>query len=135
MPAGSSRPRSARAWRDASSAPAAWPAPCCTGWPRDGAARPRGQHRSRGDAAPVAQLARAGIRVSLFIDPEERQIEAAAEVRAPVIELHTGAYAHAAGPQQALQLTRLDAAVRRARALGLTVHAGHGLDYHNVQPV
>ena len=85
--------------------------------------------------AAVAQLTRAGIRVSLFIDPEERQIEAAAQVRAPVIELHTGAYADAAGAAQALQLTRLGAAVRRARALGLTVHAGHGLNYHNVQPV
>ncbi len=85
--------------------------------------------------AAVAQLTRAGIRVSLFIDPEERQIEAAAQVRAPVIELHTGAYAEAAGAAQALQLTRLAAAARRARALGLTVHAGHGLNYHNVQPV
>ncbi|HUL18774.1 MAG TPA: pyridoxine 5'-phosphate synthase, partial [Steroidobacteraceae bacterium] len=85
--------------------------------------------------AAVAQLTRAGIRVSLFIDPEERQIEAAAAVRAPVIELHTGAYAEAQGPEQALQLTRLAAAVRRGRALGLTVHAGHGLNYHNVQPV
>ncbi len=85
--------------------------------------------------AAVAQLTRAGIRVSLFIDPEERQIEAATAVQAPVIELHTGAYAQAQGPAQALQLTRLAAAVRRARALGLTVHAGHGLNYENVQPV
>jgi pyridoxine 5-phosphate synthase len=86
-------------------------------------------------AAAVAQLSRAGIRVSLFIDPEERQIEAAAVVKAPVIELHTGAYAEAEGAAQARQLARLAAAVRRARALGLTVHAGHGLNYHNVQPV
>ena len=56
-------------------------------------------------------------------------------VKAPVIELHTGAYAEAEGPAQARQLARLAAAVRRARSLGLTVHAGHGLNYHNVQPV
>jgi pyridoxine 5-phosphate synthase len=83
----------------------------------------------------VAELKKSAIRVSLFIDPEARQIESAAAVGAPVIELHTGAYAEAAGGAQALQLKRLTDAVRLARQLGLTVHAGHGLNYHNVQPV
>jgi len=85
--------------------------------------------------AAVAALSAAGSRVSLFIDPDEAQLEAAVAVGAPVIELHTGAYAEAEGGAQALQLARLATAARRARALGLTVHAGHGLDYHNVQPV
>ncbi len=83
----------------------------------------------------IAQLKRAGIRVSLFIDPEMRQIEAAVAVGAPVVELHTGAYAEAQGAAQAAQLARLAAAAQRARGLGLTVHAGHGLNYQNVQPV
>jgi pyridoxine 5-phosphate synthase len=83
----------------------------------------------------VTQLTAAGIRVALFIDPQPRQIESAAAAGAPVIELHTGAYAEAAGAAQALQLARLAEAVRQARQLGLTVHAGHGLNYHNVQPV
>jgi pyridoxine 5-phosphate synthase len=83
----------------------------------------------------VTQLTDAGIRVALFIDPQPQQIESAAAAGAPVIELHTGAYAEAAGAAQALQLARLAEAVRQARQLGLTVHAGHGLNYHNVQPV
>jgi pyridoxine 5-phosphate synthase len=83
----------------------------------------------------IAELTRAGIRVSLFIDPDERQIESAVAVGAPVIELHTGAYAEAQGAAQAAERTRLAAAAQRARHLGLTVHAGHGLNYHNVQPV
>jgi len=85
--------------------------------------------------AAVARLTQGGMRVSLFIDPEARQVEAAAAIGAPVIELHTGAYAEAQGAAQAQQLARLDAAMRFARSLGLTVHAGHGLNYHNVQPV
>jgi pyridoxine 5-phosphate synthase len=83
----------------------------------------------------VAQLKKAAIRVALFIDPDERQIESAAAVGAPVIELHTGAYAEAEGAAQAMQLKRLTDAVRLGKQLGLTVHAGHGLNYHNVQPV
>jgi pyridoxine 5-phosphate synthase len=85
------------------------------------------------DAA--AELAAAGIRVSLFIDPEERQIEAARGTGAPVIELHTGAYAAASGAQRAIELQRLQRAAQHAASLGLVVNAGHGLDYHNVQPV
>jgi len=76
-----------------------------------------------------------GIRVSLFIDPEPRQIEAAAEIGAPVVELHTGTYAERAGSHQATELERLRAAARLAAGLGIEVHAGHGLNYHNVQPV
>jgi len=76
-----------------------------------------------------------GIRVSLFIDPDPRQIEAAAEIGAPVVELHTGAYAEHEDAQQATELERLRAGARLASGLGITVHAGHGLNYHNVQPV
>jgi pyridoxine 5-phosphate synthase len=76
-----------------------------------------------------------GIRVSLFIDPDPHQIEAAAHAGAPVAELHTGAYAEAAGSLQANELERLREGARLAAKLGLTVHAGHGLHYHNVQPV
>jgi pyridoxine 5-phosphate synthase len=82
-----------------------------------------------------AQLASQGIRASLFIDPDPRQLDAAARVGAPVVELHTGAYAEANGPERAEQLHRLKQAARHAASLGLTVHAGHGLHYHNVQPV
>ena len=85
--------------------------------------------------AAIAELAAAGIRVSLFIDPDPRQIEAAVAVGAPVIELHTGSYAVATGGRRAEELTRLAQAARNAAALGLTVNAGHGLDYHNVGPV
>jgi pyridoxine 5-phosphate synthase len=86
-------------------------------------------------ADAVARLGDAGIRVSLFIDPDLRQIEAAARMGAPVIELHTGAYAQASGPARASELGRLGVAAEGADALGLIVNAGHGLDYHNVQPV
>lgn len=82
-----------------------------------------------------AELAAAGIRVSLFIDPEPAQIEAAAAAGAPVIELHTGAFADA-GPDLARQeLARLRSAAAQARELGLIVNAGHGLHYHNVQDI
>jgi pyridoxine 5-phosphate synthase len=83
----------------------------------------------------VAELASAGIRVSLFIDPDLRQLEAARAAGAPVVELHTGAYAEAEGAGRARELERLRAAARHAAGLGLTVHAGHGLDYQNVQSV
>ena len=86
-------------------------------------------------AAACKALAQHGIRVSLFIDPDDAQIEASAEVGAPVIELHTGAYADAAASTVARELARIDAGVSRARSLGLVVHAGHGLNYHNVAPI
>lgn len=82
-----------------------------------------------------SQLAAAGIRVSLFIDPEPAQVEAAAAVQAPVVELHTGAYADAHGATQARELRRLQVAAQLAAGRGLTVHAGHGLNYHNVAAV
>jgi len=83
------------------------------------------------------RLAAAGIRVSLFIDPEKKQIEAAARCGAPVIELHTGCYAQATTPallQQEWQRLR-DAAAFAHNLLGLTVNAGHGLHYHNVEAI
>jgi pyridoxine 5-phosphate synthase len=83
----------------------------------------------------VAGLQGSGIRVSLFIDPELQQIDAARATGAQVVELHTGSYADARGAARGLELERLRAAARRAASLGLTVHAGHGLDYHNVQLV
>lgn len=85
--------------------------------------------------AAIQELGAAGIRVSLFIDPDEQQIDAARALGAPVVELHTGSYADAAGGGRARELDRLRRAARHAATLGLTVHAGHGLDYHNVQPV
>jgi pyridoxine 5-phosphate synthase len=82
-----------------------------------------------------AGLEDAGVRVSLFIDPEPEQLEAALEAGAPVVELHTGAYAEATGERRAMELMRLAEAARFGSRIGLTVHAGHGLHYHNVQPV
>ena len=80
-------------------------------------------------------LVRAGIRVSLFIDPDESQLEAAVEAGAQAVELHTGRYAEASGGQRAVELRRLVRAAHTAAEMGLRVNAGHGLDYHNVQPV
>jgi pyridoxine 5-phosphate synthase len=85
--------------------------------------------------AACARLGGAGIRVSLFIDAQEAQIEAAVAARVPVIELHTGLYADSSGAAQARELERLREAARFAASRGLTVHAGHGLNYHNVTPV
>ena len=76
-----------------------------------------------------------GAEVSLFIDPDPRQVEAAAEVGAQFVELHTGAYANARGKQRARELARLCDAAELALAAGLRVNAGHGLDYDNVAPV
>jgi pyridoxine 5-phosphate synthase len=81
------------------------------------------------------RLGEAGIRVSLFIDPDPRQVEAAERIGAPAIELHTGAYAEATGAARAQELERLVQCARLGAGLGLEVHAGHGLNYHNVQPV
>ena len=85
--------------------------------------------------AGVEKLAAAGIRVALFIAPDPAQIDAAKRSGAPVIELHTGTYADATGSAQARELERLASAAKRAAALGLEVHAGHGLTYNNVMPV
>jgi pyridoxine 5-phosphate synthase len=86
-------------------------------------------------AQGVRRLADAGIRVALFIAPELAQVEAAKRSGAQVIELHTGSYAEATGSAQARELERLASAAKRAASLGLEVHAGHGLTYHNVSPV
>jgi pyridoxine 5-phosphate synthase len=82
-----------------------------------------------------SELTSYGVRVSLFIDPDARQVEAAAQSGAAVVELHTGAYAEAKGADRGAELHRVQEAARRAAATGLTVHAGHGLHYHNVQPI
>ena len=92
-----------------------------------------GQHNRL--APIVARLSDAGIRVSLFIAPEERQIEAALRLRAPVVELHTGEYAHATGDAVAFELRRLADMAALAAKNGIEPHAGHGLTYENVQPI
>jgi pyridoxine 5-phosphate synthase len=83
----------------------------------------------------VTALGTAGIRVSLFIDPELRQIEAAKALGAPVVELHTGAYCDAEGAARVRELRRLVAAAAAAEQLGLECHAGHGLGFDTVGPV
>ncbi|HEY4644866.1 MAG TPA: pyridoxine 5'-phosphate synthase [Steroidobacteraceae bacterium] len=86
-------------------------------------------------AEACARIKSHGMRASLFIDPDRGQLDAAARSGAPVVELHAGAYAQATGGERAAELHRLQEAARHAAALGLTVHAGHGLHFHNVQPV
>jgi pyridoxine 5-phosphate synthase len=82
------------------------------------------------------EMAAAGIRASLFIAADREQIDAARDAGAPVIEIHTGAYAEAAyTPQEEHELERIRREARYAAGLGLKVNAGHGLNYHNVQPV
>lgn len=86
-------------------------------------------------AAACTRLAEAGIRVSLFVDPEPRQLDAAVAAGAPVVEIHTGAYADADDDRRAEEFKRVAAAASYADRLGLTVHAGHGLHFGNVQPI
>ena len=82
------------------------------------------------------RLGQAGVRVSLFIDPDPAQVEAAAEVGAPVVEIHTGRYADAPDRDaEAEEFARIETAVRLGHEAGLQVNAGHGLHYHNVGPV
>jgi pyridoxine 5-phosphate synthase len=83
----------------------------------------------------VGRLAEAGIRVSLFIEPSERQIEAALRLRAPVVEFHTGRYAHVAGEERTVELRRINDAAALAAKNGIEPHAGHGLTFDNVIPV
>jgi pyridoxine 5-phosphate synthase len=80
----------------------------------------------------VAALSQAGIRVSLFIDPDKRQVEAVKAVGAPVVELHTGAYCEAERARRNSELQRIVAAARDAERLGLECHAGHGLGFETV---
>jgi pyridoxine 5-phosphate synthase len=83
----------------------------------------------------IVRLRDAGIFVSLFLDPDPLQIEAARKLGTDAIELHTGQYALSGGSAQAAELQRLTAAGAQVRLLGMQLHAGHGLDYHNVRPV
>ena len=83
----------------------------------------------------VAALSEAGIRVSLFIEPDPAQIEAAIRLGAPVVEFHTGRYAHLSGEAQTVELRRLADAAALAAKNGIEPHAGHGLTFDNVIPV
>jgi pyridoxine 5-phosphate synthase len=83
----------------------------------------------------IARLNKAGIRVSLFIDADERQVQAAAALEAPVVELHTGRYCEHSGSEQVAELTRLKKAAALAQKLGIECHAGHGLNFDTVKPV
>jgi pyridoxine 5-phosphate synthase len=83
----------------------------------------------------LARLSDAGIRTSLFIDPDEASIRAAVDMGADAVELHTGEYANTAGAERVAQIERLNRAASLARKLSLAVHAGHGLTYENVRPV
>lgn len=83
----------------------------------------------------IQKLTAAGIRVSLFVDADSNQIQACREVAAPVIELHTGAYADAAPQQRRQQLARIEEAAHQASEMGIIVNAGHGLNIHNVAPI
>ncbi len=83
----------------------------------------------------VAALAEAGIRVSLFVDPDAHQLDAARRLGAPVVELHTGAYCEATGAEREQELARLAFAAAHAEAIGLECHAGHGLSYDTVGAV
>ena len=82
-----------------------------------------------------AELRAAGVRVSLFIDADPAQIEAAAKMGVPVVEIHTGHYADARGQAQYAEWQRIAQAMTQGKALGLQMNAGHGLDYHNVQAI
>ena len=86
--------------------------------------------------AAISRLAEVGTQVSLFIDADHAQIEAAVAVGAPYIEIHTGRYADATSTAEQLEeLARIQEAARYAHGLGLRVNAGHGLHYHNVKPI
>jgi pyridoxine 5-phosphate synthase len=93
-----------------------------------------GQHAQL--APYVQKLVAAGIRVSMFIEAEARQLDASKQIGAPVVELHTGRYCETpAGPDREKQLQRLKAAAAHAAKIGLECHAGHGLGYDTVEPV
>lgn len=80
-------------------------------------------------------LRQAGIKVSLFVDPDLEQIKESARLKADAIEIHTGSYCAARGRAQASELAKIAEAVKAGRKLGLAVHAGHGLNYVNIRPV
>jgi pyridoxine 5-phosphate synthase len=89
----------------------------------------------KGVADAARQLADAGLHTSLFIDPTEEALEASADLGVAAVELHTGEYANAGRRERPAELDRLRRAAARGAALGLAVHAGHGLTYENVAPV
>lgn len=90
---------------------------------------------ARSVAAAVERLRGAGVRTSLFIDPDETAIRRSADMAVEAVELHTGEYANCRGPERQQQLGRLRRAASLARSVGLDVHAGHGLTYENVTSV
>ncbi|MCO4090426.1 MAG: pyridoxine 5'-phosphate synthase [Sphingorhabdus sp.] len=92
-----------------------------------------GQHNHL--APMVTRLTDANIRVSLFIEPDARQIEAAIRLRVPIVEFHTGKYAHAQGEERETELRRIADAAALAAKNGIEPHAGHGLTFDNVQPI
>jgi pyridoxine 5-phosphate synthase len=83
----------------------------------------------------VAALVKANIRVSMFIEPDRQQLDASKALGAPVVELHTGAYAHASGAEREKLLEKIRDAAAYGETLGLEIHSGHGLTYDNVKPV
>jgi pyridoxine 5-phosphate synthase len=83
----------------------------------------------------VDRLGAAGVRVSLFIEPTERQLAAAVALRAPVVEFHSGRYAHLDGEERAHELNRIADCAALAAKNGIQPHAGHGLTFDNVQPI
>jgi pyridoxine 5-phosphate synthase len=93
-------------------------------------------HRAQNELRPyISRLKDAGIRVSLFIAPDQLQLEAAERVGAPVVELHTGAYCHAEGAARDDELERIVQAAAVAQDLGLECHAGHGLSFETAGPI
>lgn len=93
------------------------------------------RHRLTHLARAIARFRKAGLKVSFFIDPDEAQIKLARKLEADFVELHTGEYVESAGSRRKSELERLAQGAACAAALGLGVHAGHGLNYRNVQPV
>jgi pyridoxine 5-phosphate synthase len=83
----------------------------------------------------VKALVEAGIRVSMFVEPDGKQLDASKSLGAPVVELHTGAYSEAHGADQNRLLDKVREAARYGASIGLEIHAGHGLTYENVQPI
>ena len=112
--------------------PASSPKSARSGPPRAGSTPP-GQHNHL--AYYVDKLGAANIRVSLFIEPTEEQVEAAVRLGAPVVEFHTGRYAHVDGEERATELKRIADCAALAVKNGIEPHAGHGLTFDNVVPV
>ena len=91
--------------------------------------------QSKALAPTIQRLQNAGIRVSLFIEPDPQQIEAARQLGVEMVELHTGAFANAEGKQSRTEVERLIVAAKHAHALGIQVNAGHGINYENIRQI